>query len=135
MAIAQLISRTQVNVINKIIRGGLYTVVGSGGVTEAAISTGGILGYSLPAGKKAKFKGTITGTAFGTNTRMSIAIFDNSAGRLILVGTVINIDGPNVSKQFEGVLENDDFDFTINGNNAANDGSLTCIMEIEELPA
>jgi len=133
--VGKLSTLNQINVNNKIIRGGLYTVVGSGGVTEAAISTGGILGYSLPPGKKAKFKGTITGTLFGTNTRMSVAIFDNSAGRLILVGTVINIDGPNVSKVFEGVLENDDFDFTINGNNAANDGELTCIMEIEELPA
>jgi len=136
MAIAVLTSRNQVNVINKVIRGGLYTVVGSGGVTEAAISTGGILGYSVPAGKRAKFKGTITATSFGGNNRMSLDVFDNSAGRIIITGSVSN-NPPgaiNSSKMFEGVLENDDFDFNISGNSATNDGSLTCIIEIEELP-
>jgi len=136
MAIAQLTSRNQVNVINKVLRGGLYTVIGSGGVTEASISSGGILGYSVPAGKRAVFKGTITVTAFGNNNRISVNIFDNVAGRIIQVGSQTNnpAGALNQSKDFQGVLENSDYDFTINGNSGANDGSATIIMEIEELP-
>lgn len=136
MAIAVLTSRNLVNVINKVLRGGIYTVVGSGGVTEAAISSGGILGYAVPSGKRAKFKGSLTVRSFGSNNTMAINIFDNSAGRIIPVGAVSNNPAGNVNKtiQFEGVLENDDYDFTINGNSVANDGSLDCMMEIEELP-
>jgi len=134
MAIAQLTSRNQVNVINKVLRGGLYTVVGSGGVTESSISSGGILGYSVPAGKRAKFKGVITPTAFGSNQKMAINIFDNVAGRIIQIKSMRSTTQIDDSFAFEGVLENSDYDFIINGNNAQNDGSLTCIMEIEELP-
>jgi len=136
--VVKLVGKTttlnQINVAPEIIRGGIFTNVGSGAVSEAAISTGGILSYSLPPGKKAKFKGTITPTLFGSNARMSVNIFDNSAGRIIPVGMVVAADALK-SKTFEGVLENDDFDFTVDGDSAMNNGQLTCIMEITELPA
>jgi len=127
----------QINVDPKIIRGGLFTVVGSGGATEAAISTGGILGYSLPSGKKAKFKGTITVSSFGSNGRLAFNIFDNVAGRIIPVGSVSSnlIGAIDKSFPFEGELENDDFNFTVNGNSGANDGACAVIIEITELPA
>jgi len=137
----KLVGRTSslniINVLPAIIRGGLFTVVGSGGATEAAISTGGLLGYSVPPGKKAKFKGTITVTAFGANNRISVNVFDNSAGRIIPVGSVNSdaVNNLNVSKTFEGFLENDDFDFIVNGDNGANNGACTVIVEITELPA
>jgi len=134
MAIAVLTSRNQVNVINKVLRGGLYTVVGSGGVTEASISSGGILGYSVPSGKRAVFHGTITPLGFGSNQIMGLNIFDNVAGRIIPIKTFRSTAQVNNSEEFQGALENSDYDFIINGNNASNDGSLSCIMEIEELP-
>jgi len=126
----------QINVIPEIIRGGLFTVVGSGGATEAAISTGGLLSYSLPAGKKAKFKGTLVVTTFGANNRISVNVFDNVAGRIIAVGSS-GADASNVGKtvNFEGTLENDDFDFTVNGDNAANNGQCSVLVSIQELPA
>jgi len=134
MAIAVLTSRNVVNVINKVLRGGLYTVVGSGGVTETSISSGGILGYSVPSGKRAVFKGIITPTSFGSNTKMALNIFDNVAGRIIQVKSMRSTAQVDDSLAFEGVLENSDYDFIINGNSGSNNGSLTCIMDIEELP-
>jgi len=132
-----IIAKNVSQVSNKIIRGGIYTNVGSGGVTEAAISTGGILGYNVPTNKKATFKGTLTPIIFNSNSRLALNIFDNVAGRIIQVSSVSSFPvGTNegISIQFAGVLESSDFDFIINGNSAANDGSLNCIMDIVELP-
>jgi len=130
------VSTNSVATIPEIIRGGLFTVVGSGGATEAAISTGGILAYGLAAGKKAKFKGSIVVSNFGSNNRISLNVFDNVAGRIIPIGSVSSVnDGLNKTVFFEGVLESDDFDFTVDGNNAANDGACAILVEIQESPA
>jgi len=139
MAIAQLISRNQVNVINKIDRGGLYTAITSGGVTEAAIDQGGLLGYSVPAGKKAKFKGTLVVTIGGSQGRVSVAVVDNVAGRIVPVGSanllVASTPDLNRTVEFSGVLENSNMDFTVIGDQGAGGASASIMVEIEELPA
>jgi len=136
--VVKLVGKTttlnQINVIPEIIRGGLYTVVGSGGVTEAAISTGGLLGYSLPPGKKAKFKGTLVVTVFGGNNVISVNVFDNAAGRIVAVGSA-GVADIFKTIEFEGTLENDDFDFTINGDSGLNNGQCAVLVSIQELPA
>jgi len=137
MAIAVLTSRNQVNVLNKIVRGGLYTNITSGGVTEAAIAQGGILGYSVPAGKKAKFEGSLVVTVDGGQSIVFVAVVDNVAGRIIPVGSaqVNTAQQTNRTIQFKGVLENENMDFTVAGNLGTGPASASILIEIEELPA
>jgi len=135
MAIAVLTSRNRVNVINKKDRGGLYTNVTSGGVTEAAIAQGGLLGYSVPAGKIAKFKGTMVITVSGGQNRCFVAVVDNSAGRIIPVGSGAAVADIHKTIEFEGVLENDDMDFTVAGDAGGAGAACSVLVEIEELPA
>jgi len=138
LAIATLTSRNQVNVLNKIVRGGLYTNITSGGVTEAAIDQGGVLGYSVPAGKKAKFKGTIVVTSAGSQNRIFIATVDNVAGRIVPVGSVncaFAAHKIQTTFLFDGVLENSSMDFTVAGDIGSGGGAASIMVEIEELPA
>jgi len=113
-------------------RGGLFTVVGTGGATEAAISTGALLAYSVPAGKKTRVRGSLIVTDMGTNTQIRVNVFDNTAGRIIPVGIATAI---GVLVEWSAVLAGTQFDFTVNGDNAANDGACAVLASIEELPA
>jgi len=113
-------------------RGGLYTVIGSGGVTEASISTGGLLGYTIPAGKKTRMRGSLMVTDLGTNTQIRVNVFDSTAGRIvpIAISTAVGLQ-----INWSTVLAGAQFTITINGDNAANDGAAAILASIEELPA
>jgi len=132
LALPQVISRNVTQRFSEDTRGGLYTVVGSGGATEASISTGSLLAYSVPTGKRTRMKGTLIVTDLGTNTSIAVNVFDNTAGRLIPVAIVTAI---NVLVEWSAVLATSVFDITISGNDPANDGACAVLASIEELPA
>jgi len=112
-------------------RGGLYSVIGTGATTEAALSTGSLLNYTVPANKKTKVTGSLVATAMGTNTAIRVNVFDNTAGRIIPVATVTAANTPVF---FNFTLASSVFTVTLNGDNAANDGAAACIVSLEELP-
>jgi len=132
MALPQVVSRNVTQRFSEDTRGGLYTVVGSGGATEASISTGSLLAYSVPAGKRTRMRGTLIVTDLGSNTALRVNVFDNTAGRLIPVAIVATI---NVLVEWSAVLANSVFDITISGDNAANDGACAVLASVEELPS
>jgi len=131
MALPQIISRNQTQGIRRIKRGSRLTVFGSGGQTEAAVFEGGILSYTVPAGKNAIVKGNFIVTVLGSNTIMSVRSFDNSSGLGVILASAI---AANVPVSFETVLGSDDvINFT--ADNGANDGSAECEIEVQERPA
>jgi len=92
----------------------------------------------VPAGKIAKFKGTIVLTLAGNQNRVFLAIVDNVAGRIIPVGSVNAAFAANQihrTIEFQGVLENEDMDFTVAGDNSGTGGEASIMLQIEELPA
>jgi len=129
MALPQIISRNQKQIIGEIIRGSDLTVLGSGGFTEAAVYEGICSTYVCPVGKKAKVRGTFTTVALGTNTVLICRIADLSRGTNVEVARAI----ANQSIQFEATLSNDDR-IQFSGDNAADDGTAECIAVITELP-
>ena len=113
-----------------IIRGGIFTVLGSGGFTEAGISQGAWASYRAPAGTRAVIKGTVVLRALGTNTEIEPTIFDTVNGRIIPIAKVI----ATVPKaDFEVEVDND-FTMSMRGDNAADDGSCEIIAFIREVP-
>jgi len=131
MALPQIVSRNQSQVIRRIKRGSRLTVFGSGGQTEAAVFEGGILSYTVPAGKNAIVTGNFIVTVLGSNTVMSVRSFDNSSGLGVILASRT---AANVPISFQTVLGSDDvINFT--ADNAANDGSAECEIEVEERPA
>jgi len=131
MALPQIISRNISQRFSEDTRGGLYTVVGSGGATEASISTGSLIGYTVPAGKRTKLRGSMIVTNLGSNTVIRVNVFDNTAGRIIPVAISAVI---NTVIEWSAVLASSVFDITINGDNGANDGACAVLASIEELP-
>ncbi len=131
MVLPVVISRNQTQRLNRQIRGSLVTVLGSGGSTQAGFADGIVTGYEPPENKKAIVRGQISLRAIGSNTTMSINTFDQSAGRISKIAT---ISSSVLISQFEVVLQND-MVLNFSGDNSANDGSLDCNIEIEELPA
>jgi len=130
MALPQVISRNQQQQISRILRGSRLTVFGSGGSTEAAVYEGGILSYTVPNGKTALVKGSFIGTVLGSNTVMSVRAFDQSRGLGVVLASVTAV---NVAVAFDAVLGEDEvINFT--ADNAANDGSAECVIEIQERP-
>lgn len=124
--------RTSLNSIQKlptIIRGGIFTVVGSGGFTEAPITAGGWATYRAAVGHRAIIKGTIVLNALGSNTLIEATIFDNVAGRTI---PIAQINAANPKQSFEVEVDRD-FTCGARGDNAANDGSCEIISFIREV--
>jgi len=117
-----------------LIRGGLYTLIRSSGVTEAAIAEGGLLGYAVPANKIAKVIGTINVTTFGAQAFVKVNQFDNPSGRMITIGSAVDFTG-NLHKTFlfEGEF-NSDQDFNIAGSSVGSPATATIIGNIQELP-
>lgn len=131
MALPQIIARNQQQQIARIKRGSRATVLGSGGVTEATVFEGPISTYAVPTGKNGLVKGSFIGTVMGTNTVLGVRVFDQSRA---LGVALAQVTAANIRVAFETVLGPDDrIQFT--GNNAANDGSAECEMEIQERPA
>jgi len=126
-------SRTSLNQLQKlptIIRGGIFTVVGSGGFTEAGISQGAWASYRAAVGNRALIKGTITLRALGTNTLIEPTVFDTVNGRII---PVAQINAANPKQNFEVEVDRA-FTMSMRGDNAANDGSCELIAFIQEVP-
>jgi len=131
MALPQIVSRNQTQGIRRIKRGSRLTVFGSGGQTEAPVFEGGILSYTVPAGKNAIVTGNFIVTVLGSNTIMSVRSFDNSSGLGVILASAT---AANVPISFSTVLGSDDvINFT--ADNGANDGSAECEIEVQERPA
>jgi len=113
-----------------IIRGGKFTVVGSGGSTEQPIDAGGWATYRPAVGTRALIKGTLTLLALGSNTFLSVTVFDNTAGRLI---EIARVDANQPSVEFEIEIQRE-FTCSVTGDNAANDGSCDVLSYVRELP-
>ena len=129
--VSKTTARNQTQKLNRQIRGSIVTVLGSGGSTQAGFADGVVTGYEPPEGKKAIIKGQISLKAIGSNTLMGINTFDQGAGRISRIATV---SAAVLTSRFEIVLQND-MVLNFSGDNNANDGSLDCNIEIEELPA
>lgn len=124
--------RTTLNVLQKVptqIRGGIFTVVGSGSNSEAEISQGGWKTYRPAIGHRAIIKGKMGLRALGTNTFMELTMFDNVNGRTVAVARV-DVNQPSDSFEFEV-----DRDITLNarGDDVADDGSFDCIAFVQEV--
>jgi len=122
-------SYNQIQKLPTQIRGGIFTVVGSGGFTEAGISQGAFATYRPAVGHRAIIKGTITLRALGTNTEIEATIFDNVAGRTIPIAKVI----ATVPKADFEVEVDRDITLGVRGDNVANDGSCEVIAFIREV--
>ena len=131
MGLPQISARNQTQKLNRAIRGSLVTVLGSGGSTQAGFADGIVTGYEPPENKKAIIRGQIALRALGTNTTMSINTFDTTAGKISKIATV---SSAILVSHFEVILQNN-MVLLFSGDNAADDGSLDCNIEIEELPA
>lgn len=112
------------------IRGGIFTVVGSGGFTEAGISQGPWASYRAAVGNRALIKGVVTLRALGTNTLIEPTVFDTVNGRIIPIAQ-INVANPK--QNFEVEVDRN-FTMSMRGDNAANDGSCELISFIQEVP-
>lgn len=123
-------SITSVQVVPTQIRGGIFTVVGSGGFTEAPISQGGWATYRAVVAHRAIIKGTVTLRALGTNTEIEPTIFDTTNGRTIPIAKVT----ATVPKSDFLVEVDRDFILGMRGDNVANDGSCEIISFIQEVP-
>ncbi len=125
--------RTYSNALQKIdtiIRGGVFTVVGSGSNTEAPISQGGWKTYRAAVGHRAIIKGTMVLNALGTNTFMEVTVFDVNNGRTI---PVARVDANQSSDSFEVEVDRD-FTMNVRGDNVADDGSFELIVHVQEVP-
>ena len=125
--------RTTLNILQKVptqIRGGIMTVVGSGGFTEAGISQGAWSTYRAAVGNRAIIKGSLVLNALGTNVFIEATVFDNVNGRII---PVARVDANQPSDKFEVEVDRE-LTPGVRGDNAANDGSCEVIAYIHEVP-
>jgi len=131
MTLPQIIARNKSQNIGSFLRGSVITVLGSGGLTEAAVFNGIVSTYEPPAGKRARVKGIFTCRTLGTNTVVICRVFDQNAGQFT---DLVRLTANNTTGSFETELEPDNV-ILFGGDNAADDGTASCIIEIEELPA
>lgn len=117
--------------IDTIIRGGVWTGVGSGASSEAAIGLGGWGNYRSAVGHRGLIRGTLVLNSLGTNTFLEATVFDTVNGRII---PVARVDANNTSVNFETEVDRD-FIMGMRGDNAANDGSCEIITHVQEVPA
>lgn len=125
--------RTTLNTLQKVptqIRGGIFTVVGSGGFTEAAISQGGWATYRGAVGNRAIIKGSLVLNALGTNVFIEATVFDTVNGRIV---PIARVDATQPTDRFETEVDRN-FTMGVRGDNPANDGSCEIIAFIHEVP-
>lgn len=127
--VGRIAAYNQIQKLPTIIRGGIFTVVGSGGFTEAPITAGGWATYRPAVGHRALIKGTIVLNALGTNTLLEAVVFDNVAGRQI---PVAQINATNPKQSFEVEIDRD-FTCLVRGDDVANDGSCEVMAFIREV--
>jgi len=130
MALPQIISRNQQQNVRRIHRGSRITVLGSGGFTQAAVFEGIVNTYQPAAGKTALIRGSFTSVSMGTNTRMGAMVTDQSLGLNIELAVTT---AANQTIDFQTVLSDDDI-VSFFGDNAADDGTAHCEIEVTERP-
>jgi len=111
--------------------GSAVTLLGTGGFTATANFTDNVTAYQPAAGNIGKVKGSFSVQAMGLNTIIGIRVRDQSRAVDTRIASAI---AAGQAEKFETVLTDDDI-VSFFGDNAANDGSLDCEIEIEETPA
>lgn len=129
--VTKLTSRNQSQQIGSFLRGSVITVLGNTGTfTEAAVFNGIVSTYEPPPGKRARIKGVFACRLLGTNTFVTCRMFDQNAGQFI---DLVSLTANHTQERFEIELEPDNV-IVFTGDNEADDGTASCIIEIEELP-
>jgi len=131
MGLPVITPRNQVQRIGSFLRGSSITVLGSGSQTETAVFNGVVSTYEPPAGKRARVKGIFVARAMGSNTVLICRVFDQNAAQFT---DLVRLTAAGTQGSFDIELEPDNV-VLFAGDNAADDGSASCIMEVEELPA
>jgi len=137
MALPQVISRNQAQVVSKFAIGSRLTVWGSGGVTEAIVGTEAMSTYRVPTGKRAIIKGTLVVESGTDHTYGSLRKFSGSSSLttevcLVGIGGEANLRG---QESFEVEFDDNGDFFTFSASGTPNDMDGGCLATVEELPA